>query len=166
MGIPRNLGATTGPARSPAAASVSVLAAAGARRLAAKAGAHGPLMRSPRRKGLTLIVIGTIVAVLGVVGMLYIARAMSLCNSGLGALAQAANHNTARYCEQDSDFHAVSVMALVVGLIMAVGGIVRRIVSARTLAAAHSAAPVGPAGPWQVPSANWPPPPGGPQARL
>ncbi len=33
---------------------------------------------------------------------------------------------TATYCAQDSDFHAASVLALVAGLIMAAGGIVRR----------------------------------------
>jgi hypothetical protein len=93
---------------------------------------YGPGTAGPvRRRGLPLLITGAAVAVLGVIGMLYIGRAQSICDSGLGTFAQALSHQDATYCSQDSDFHTVSVLALVAGLILIGAGALRMVTSPR-----------------------------------
>lgn len=85
--------------------------------------------RSPRRRGLALIIGGGAAAVLGVAGLLYIGTAVSTCNSGLGLLAQNASRQSAVWCREDNDFHSVSVAVLLTGLVLAMTGLVRLIMA-------------------------------------
>jgi hypothetical protein len=64
------------------------------------------------------VIVGTVLAGLGVLGWVYFAQYTSACSNVLiGALA-------ARQCAQVSMFHAVSVAVMVVGAVIAVVGLV------------------------------------------
>lgn len=84
----------------------------------------GPAVRHHSRS-ISMIVFGGLIAVAGIAGLAYIARAYSVCNSALGAFVQASNHAAAVHCQQDTVFHAVSLVAIVAGVLLALAGVIR-----------------------------------------
>jgi hypothetical protein len=76
-------------------------------------------------RSISMIVFGGLIAVAGIVGLAYISRAYSICNSGLGAFVQASSHAAAVHCQQDTVFHAVSLVAIVAGVLLAMAGVIR-----------------------------------------
>jgi hypothetical protein len=81
----------------------------------------------PRRKlyGLPLIITGGVVAVLAFILVEAGSRSYNLCNSGAGAFAQAVSTQAATNCQQTDTGHAVCMVAIAVGVVLAVAGVIR-----------------------------------------
>lgn len=105
----------------------------------------------PRRKlyGLPLIITGGAIAVVAFIVVEASSRSYNLCNSGVGAFAQAFNTQAATDCQQADTGHAVCMVAIVAGLILAVAGVIR-------LFWKRQQPPVAPAPPRQQAPPSWP----------
>jgi hypothetical protein len=81
----------------------------------------------PRRKlyGLPLIITGAVVAVGAFALLESVTSQYHLCASGLGVLAQSMNHAAAVNCMQDADGYHASAVAIAIGLVTAVAGVIR-----------------------------------------
>jgi len=70
------------------------------------------------------IISGIITTGIGVIGWVFVSNANSQCQSGLGQLAQAFSTQTANDCQVVGIVHLLAVVAIVVGIILVLVGVV------------------------------------------
>jgi hypothetical protein len=77
------------------------------------------------RNSITMIIFGGVGVVAGIFELARISRLSSLCDSGLGALAQAGSHAAAADCQGATILHAGSLIVAIAGGLLALAGVIR-----------------------------------------